>query len=211
MVIVMQVVSVNRDKNPSTATMTAMTDFKHPDTLLTVNPKCLVVLERKASQSELPSTKIESTQKMLTGLGAVIDAAAFSTQDRAKLMAFVQSSSEDEESDDGRASRISKYSKYSKLSKQKTNNNSNNNSDDEYYDEDDDVSLKASKSKASSAASSVYQASRVSSGARTVKDSADTKVNTPVDLRAASEAESEEYYSDYSYSDDKSKKSALRK
>jgi len=38
---------------------------------------------------------------MLNGLSAVIDAAAFTTSDRSKLMALVQSSSDDEDSDAG--------------------------------------------------------------------------------------------------------------
>ena len=131
-------------------------------------------------------------------------------------------SDDDNESDTGRASRISKYSKYSKLSKQNSKADSGS---DEYYDEDDDVSLKSAATKAKSGVSrrlntggstgsnnsSVYQASRKNSGARTVADSKDTKVNTPVDLKSASEvSDSDEYYSDeYSGSDDEKKKSAV--
>ena len=133
---------------------------------------------------------------------------------KSKQSADSGSDGSEEESDTGRASRISKYSKYSKLSNNKSKNNSEDK--DEYYSDEDDVSLKsAAKSRGSSKTSSVYAASRKSSGARPVADSKDTKVNTPVELRAASQVsdnDSEEYYSDeYSYDTDKKKSAVSRK
>ena len=53
-----------------------------------------------------------------------------------------------------------------------------------------------------------YQASRQQSVTKSVADSTETKVNTPVDLRPASQvSDSEDYY----YSDDEYKKSNLSK
>ena len=125
-------------------------------------------------------------------------------------------SSKSNDSDEDRAgSRISKYSKYSQLSRRGSKNSE---SDDEYYDSDynDSNDRQLAKSRAGTGGSGVsrkssdysYQASRQQSVTKSVADSTETKVNTPVDLRPASQvSDSEDYY----YSDDEYKKSNLSK
>ena len=113
------------------------------------------------------------------------------------------SSKSNESGDDRAASRISKYSKYSQLSRR---GSKRSDSDEEYYDNDYDDKTGSGVSRKSSNYS--YQASRQQSPAKSVADSKETKVNTPVDLRSASQvSDSEDYY----YSDDEYKKSNASK
>merc|ERR1719473_1503528 len=65
--------------------------------------RAIGILEREMAKNPAAFAQIDtsSMQKMLNGLSAVIDAAAFTTSDRSKLMALVQSSSDDEDSDAG--------------------------------------------------------------------------------------------------------------
>merc|ERR1712223_1579095 len=124
-------------------------------------------------------------------------------------------------SDESRAgSRVSKYSKYSKYSKA-SGSGSGSGSDSYYSGSPDRAASRAASRKGASRKSSVsgasgtstassYNASSRNSGARTVPDSAETKVNTPVDMKKAKEVSSnasgsESYYSD-DYSYDKSTK-----
>jgi len=65
--------------------------------------RAIGILEREMAKNPAAFAQIDtsSMRKMLNGLSAVIDAAAFTTSDRSKLMALVQSSSDDEDSDAG--------------------------------------------------------------------------------------------------------------
>ena len=128
-------------------------------------------------------------------------------------------------SDESRAeSRVSKYSKYSKFSKggqSKASGSGSGSGSDSYYSGSPDRAASRASRKGASRKSSVsgasgtstassYNASSRNSGARTVPDSAETKVDTPVDMKKAKEVSSngsgsESYYSD-DYSYDKSTK-----
>jgi len=57
------------------------------------------ILERETAKNPAAFAQIDTSnmQKMLNGLSTVIDAAAFSVSDRSKLMALVQSSSDDDD------------------------------------------------------------------------------------------------------------------
>jgi len=72
------------------------------DTVDTLD-RTIGILEREMAKNPAAFAQVDTSNihKMLNGLSAVIDAASFSSQDRAKLVAFVQSSSEDDESDPG--------------------------------------------------------------------------------------------------------------
>jgi len=61
------------------------------------------ILAREMAKNPAAFAQIDTSnvQKMLSGLSTVIDAAAFPVQDKSKLMALVQSSSDDEENDPG--------------------------------------------------------------------------------------------------------------
>ena len=137
------------------------------------------------------------------------------------------SENSDSQDDSRAASRVSKYSKYSKVTKSRANSDSGSDSDKSSYK--DRASTKSKKGASrlntgrSSGASSVYRAQSGVSNASTVDDNKDTKVNTPVDMRDASEVSSnnsDEYYSEsdkgkdsdeyYSGSDDDKKKSARK-
>ena len=66
--------------------------------------RAIGILEREtATTNPAAFAQIDTgnMQKMLSGFSTVIDAAAFSASDRTKLMALVQSSTEDEEDDAG--------------------------------------------------------------------------------------------------------------
>lgn len=61
------------------------------------------ILEREMAKSASAFAQIDmsSMKKMLNGISTVIDAAAFSLRDRSKLLTLVQSSSEDDDSEEG--------------------------------------------------------------------------------------------------------------
>merc|ERR1719473_1194096 len=65
--------------------------------------RAISILEREMAKNPAAFAQIDTSnmQKMLNGLSVVVDAAAFSTSDRSKLVALVQSSNEDEDSDTG--------------------------------------------------------------------------------------------------------------
>jgi hypothetical protein len=65
--------------------------------------RAIGILEREMAKNPAAFAQIDTgnMQKMLSGISTVIDAAAFSASDRIKLMALVQSSTEDEEDDAG--------------------------------------------------------------------------------------------------------------
>ena len=122
------------------------------------------------------------------------------------------------------ASRVSKYSKYSKKTSKSASKSTNSGSGSYSgsYDSSPDRASRVTGRTGASRKSSVsgssrastggsYSAKSRSNGARTVPDSAETKVNTPVDMKKAKEVSSngsgsESYYSDYSDNDKKGKK-----
>jgi chromosome segregation ATPase len=65
--------------------------------------RAIGIIEREMAKNPAAFAQIDTSnmQKMLNGISAVIDAASFTTEDRTKLVALVQSSSEDEDSDAG--------------------------------------------------------------------------------------------------------------
>ena len=125
-------------------------------------------------------------------------------------------------SDESRAgSRVSKYSKYSKYSKA-SGSGSGSGSDSYYSGSPDRAASRAASRKGASRKSSVsgasgtstassYNASSRNSGARTVPDSAETKVNTPVDMKKAKEVSSNASGSESHYSDDYSYDKSTKK
>jgi len=65
--------------------------------------RAIGILEREMAKNPAAFAQVDTSnmRKMLNGISAVIDAASFTVSDRSKLMALVQSSSEDEDSDSG--------------------------------------------------------------------------------------------------------------
>jgi len=61
------------------------------------------ILEREMSKNPAAFAQIDTSNmgKMISAIGSVIEAAAFSTHDRTKLMALVQAGSDDEDTDSG--------------------------------------------------------------------------------------------------------------